>query len=629
MLESEEMRKVVGFILSIFFAFIFLLIPQLAFADANFTTDYNVTYNVLENALTHVTFDITLANKTSQFYASSYSVQVGFKDIENVLARDNGGKITPQISKNNDGNSIEISFNDRVVGLDKKLYFSISFDTKDIAQRSGQIWDINIPGLSEQKAYSTFNVKVIVPSFLESPSYIKPDSGKLINNNLTFTKEELGESGISIAFGKEQIYNFNLAYHLKNSNLFPVKTEIALPPSTNYQDIQISSINPRPQNVTVDSDGNWLAQYTLTPGKKIDIFVDGIAKIMLSPKKAPLSDMELAEYVKEQPYWQTNNQEIKDLALQLKTPYAIYQYVVDKLTYDYDRVQNDQPRVGADGVLKNPTSAVCLEFTDLFVTIARAAGIPAREVNGFAFTSNSKERPLSLVKDILHAWPEYYDYDLQTWVMIDPTWSNTTGGVDYFYKLDFDHLAFVIKGASSTYPVPAGGYKISENNNSKDINVSFGDEFAPQTQTLTLSSDLNPGYFSGTKVQGNILINNAGHIMSSPQEIVISTDLLQPLSQKIIVGSIPPFGFIKIPIGFKQTSFLTNKTDAVRIAINENYVTYKIRITPFILNLWTILGGFAFVSIIIGLSFAIYKVRHLSFSKQKGEDPLRGQSEKP
>lgn len=607
------MRKLIVFIFSI----ILLFAPHLAFAESNFTTDYSVTYNVLENALTHVTFDITLTNKTSQYYASSYGIQVGFKNIENVLVRDSVGKITPEISKNDDGNNIDVIFNDRVVGLNKKLSFSISFDTRDIARKSGKIWDINIPGLTEQKEYNSFNVKVVVPKFLETPSYVKPDTGKLIGGNLTFTKEELGESGISISFGKEQIYDFNLSYHLKNSNLFPIKTEIALPPSTNYQDVLIDSIQPGPRNVTRDIDGNWLAQYILSPGKKIDITVIGKAKIMLSPKKEPMSDVELKEYVKEQPYWQVNNKEIKDLAFELKSPYRIFQYVVDTLTYDFGRVENNKPRVGALGVLKNPTSAVCLEFTDLFIAIARAAGIPAREVNGFAFTQNARERPLSLVKDVLHAWPEYYDYDLQTWVMVDPTWSNTTGGVDYFYTLDFDHFAFVVKGINSTYPVPAGGYKISDNNQTRDIDVQLGDSFTSQIQTLTISSDFAGSYFSGFSPQGNIFIKNDSNTISLPQEITIGTDFLKPLSQKIFIGSIPPFGFIEIPIKFDKPSLLTNKTDAVKIAINENYISKEIRISPFVLNKWTILGGIVFVGTITGISFAIYKARNLPFFRRK------------
>jgi len=60
--------------------------------------------------------------------------------------------------------------------------------------------------------------------------------------------------------------------------------------------------------------------------------------------------------------------------------------------------------------LDNTTNAVCLEYTDLFVTLARAAGIPSRSIEGFAYTKNSRLRPLSLVDDVLHAWVQYYDF---------------------------------------------------------------------------------------------------------------------------------------------------------------------------------------------------------------------------
>ncbi len=609
------MKKLIAILLG--FVFFLYLIPLRVFADSNFTSNYNVTYNVLENALTHVAFNITLTNKTNKYYASSYSIQVGFKDVENVLVTDSAGKITPQTTKNNNGSNIEINFNDRVVGLNNRLNFSISFDTKDIAQKSGKIWDINIPGLSEQKDYDSFNVNVIVPKFLGNPSYIKPNIGNFTGTNLNFTKEELGNSGISISFGDAQIYNFNLSYHLRNSNLFSIETEIALPPSTNYQDVQINSIEPKPENVIQDIDGNWLAQYILTPGKKIDITVKGYAKIMLTPKKKQLTDSELKEYLKEQPYWQSNNKDIIDLALKLKTPYAIYQYVTNTLTYDFNRAQVNKPRMGAYAVLKDPKSAVCLEFTDLFIALARAANIPAREINGYAYAQNPIERPLSLVKDILHAWPEYYDYDLQTWVMIDPTWGNTTSGVDYFHTLDFDHFAFIIKGASSTYPIPAGGYKTSDNNATHDINVGFGDNFTSQAQILSLSTDLASEYFSGFSPKGNIVIKNDGQIISLPQEITVNTNFLTPKVQKIPVGKIPPFGFIVIPISFDKPSFLTNKTDIVKIALNENYISKEIKITPFILNKWTVFGGYIVVVIIAILSFTIYKIRNLSVSKQE------------
>ena len=609
------MKKI--FIFFFLLLFLFQLFISSVFAQSNFKTDYNVTYNVLENALTHVTFDVTFTNKTSQYYASSYSIQVGFKNIENVQARDPDGKIVPTVTQNNDGNNIEFNFNKKAVGLDLALPFTISFDTRDIAQKSGKIWDINIPGLAKQIEYNSFNVKVIVPKFLGSPSYIKPDIGKFDGANLNFTKEQLGESGISISFGSEEIYNFDLLYHLKNPNLFPIKTEIALPPSTNYQDIQIENINPKPHNVMEDSDGNWLAQYILTPSKKIDVRVTGKAKISLRPKKEELSDEQLKEYLKDQPYWQATKKEIKDLALKLKTPYEIYKYVVNNLTYDFDRVKTSRPRVGALEVLKNPKSAVCLEFTDLFIALARAAGIPAREVNGFAYTQNEKERPLSLVKDVLHAWPQYYDVELKTWVMVDPTWGNTTGGVDYFYTLDFDHFAFVIKGVNSTYPIPAGGYKIMSDQKTKDINIEFGDNFEVLSPALSFSEDFSDSYFSGLNVQGNILIKNIGNVLSDPQTVAVTTDFLLPKSQKIYFGKIPPFGSISIPVGFKSPSLLTNKKDVIKIQINENYITKEIKISPFILNKWTIGGGILLAGIIITITIIIYKTGNLSFLRRK------------
>lgn len=601
-----------------FFIYFFYFSLSCVFAQSNFTTDYNVTYNVLENALTHVSFDVQLTNQSSQYYASSYSIQVGFRNIENVLASDPDGKIAPNISKNSDGNNIEVTFNKRVVGQGQQLPFTISFDTTDIAQKTGKILHINIPGLVKQLEYNSFNVKVIAPKFLGNPSYIKPDIGKFDGTNLNFTKEELGESGISISFGNEAIYNFDLLYHLKNPNLFPIKTEIALPPTTNYQDVQILDIDPKPQNVIQDSDGNWLAQYILASSKKINVRVKGKARILLNPKKQEMSEEQLKEYLKEQPFWQTTKKEIKDLALKLKTPYAIYQYIVSNLTYDFERVRTRQPRVGALGTLKNPTSAVCLEFTDLFVALARAAGIPAREVNGFAYTQNEKERPLSLVKDILHAWPEYYDYDAKTWIMVDPTWSNTTGGVDYFYTMDFDHFAFVIKGINSSYPIPAGGYKISEDLTTKDINIGFGESFDSPSQTLSLSEDFSKNYFSGVNIQGSILVKNVGNVISDSAAVTVSTDFLKPPSQRIYFGKIPPFGSISIPVKFNKASLLTNRETNIKIAINENYIAKKIRISPFILNKWTIGGGITLASIIIAITITIHKARNLSFLRRKG-----------
>lgn len=609
------MQKFVIFCL-LFILFLFFIFNP-SFASSNFTTDYYVTYIVKDDASTHVVFDITLTNKTSDYYASSYNIQLGFENIYNLKAYDPDGQITSTTTKNEDGENIGLTFSKKVVGIDNKLNSKLSFDTPDVAKKNGEIWQIDIPGLSSQNDFNAFNVKVQVPSFLKNPVYIKPNLKGLDLQNLVFSKDQLGKSGISVAYGEFQIYEFNLLYHLGNQNLFPIKTEIAIPPTTNYQEVQIDDITPKPQDVIADQDGNWLAQYVLSPSQKVNVKVKGRVKISLTPKEEFTPKEKLKVYLKEQPFWQTSNENIKNLANTLKTPMAIYEYLVKNLKYDFTRIDLGKKRLGAIETLKNPSSAVCLEFTDLFIALARASGIPAREINGFAYTQNSKERPLSLIKDILHAWPEYYDETLKTWIMVDPTWGNTTGGVDYFHTLDFDHFAFVIKGADSKYPVSAGGYKLPEDLTAKDVNVSFANNFKDSNPAFTISSTFSKAYFSNLPINGKIVVRNIGKGVVNSQSAIIATKYLYPRYQKINLDKIPPFGSLTIPITFNKTPILTNTADVVTIQIQNESISKELKIYPLFLDLRIIFGGILIVSIAIILSLITLKTWRISIFKPK------------
>jgi len=575
---------------------------------------------IFENKNTHVEINVTLINQTSTFYASSYKIHVGFSDIQNAKAFDPDGNILGNITKDNEGESIEVNFNKRVTGMGNKLNFNISFDTRQVAQKLGNIWEVNIPGFSAQPDYSSLNVQVTLPQSFGKASYIKPQIENLSqkDNTYTFTKDELGKSGISMAFGDSQIYKFNLKYHLQNKNLFPVRTEIALPANTNYQDVQIENIDPRPSNVRVDNDGNWLAEYSLSPGQKIDVNARGKIKISLSPKKEPETKQKLSDYLKEKNYWQVSDEKIKTLAKSLKTPKAIYDYSVSHLKYDYSRVTSNKPRVGALNLIEDPSSAVCLEFTDLFVTLARAAGIPAREIDGYAYTQNSKERPLSLVKDVLHAWPEYYDKDLQTWVMIDPTWANTTEGIDFFHVLDFDHIAFVIKGDNSDYPIPAGGYKLPGNEGEKDVDINFANYFTEVPPLLQIEQNLPNSLFSGLPSGGSLIVRNTGKTLSPMQNVIIYTSTLSPYYQKLNLNEIPPYGNTILPISFYKTPFLTNKEDLIKISIGGNILFHKVKIVPIFLSKWILLGGVVIVAGIFIISIVAFKPWNLSIFRPKG-----------
>lgn len=611
-------NKIIALILSCVALFFF--IPTSVSAASNFTTDYRVTYDVKENGVTRATIQGTLTNTSSQYYASSYKMQVGFDTISNVKVTDPDGPVTPIVTKNNDGHVIAMTFNKKAVGLGSKLPFTLTFDTPTVGKKYGNIWEINIPGLSNPNDFSSFTVQVIVPPSFGQPAYIKP---KQPNNSLTFTKEQLGKSGIAIAFGQKQMYSFHLTYHLRNGKPIPVKTEIALPPSTNYQDVFITNMSPLPSNVRTDKDGNWLAEYTLFPSQQLDVNVQGKADVRLIPNQQDMSQAELAEYLEPKKNWQADGSEIKGLANQLQTPEAIYNYVVKTLRYDFSRVTNDQPRLGAIGALNSQDSAVCREFTDLFIAIARAAGIPAREVDGFAYTENSKQRPVSLVRDILHAWPEYYDTQKKTWVMVDPTWGSTTGGIDYFNILDFDHFAFVIKGRDSEYPIPAGGYKFAGTENLKDVSVTFAEDLPSMTPDYEITSEMPEIVTAGLPIKGKVTIKNIGSSIIPAQAMYVSSKTLTPSDQMYTVESIPPFGQASIPIMFKSAPFLTN-ADAhftIRLGLNESVLgaqttAESFKVVPFYRSPLGI-GGIILGILAIFIFIITIKIRRLRLLGQR------------
>jgi len=130
----------------------------------------------------------------------------------------------------------------------------------------------------------------------------------------------------------------------------------------------------------------------------------------------------------------------------------------------------------------------CMEFTDTFIALARSMGIPAREINGYAYSKDPEKNPINISineGDRLHAWPEFYDPNFG-WVQIDPTWGNTSG-IDYFSKLDLNHIVLVTKGIDSKYPIAAGFNKIDSNK--KYLEFDFPDNSNSVTYNKDYSAE--------------------------------------------------------------------------------------------------------------------------------------------
>lgn len=230
-----------------------------------------------------------------------------------------------------------------------------------------------------------------------------------------------------------------------------------------------------------------------------------------------------------------------------------------------------------------------------------------------------------MVKDVLHAWPEYYDKDKNSWVMVDPTWGSTTGGVDYFSTLDFDHLTFVIKGLDSNYPIPAGGYKTSSDENKKDVLVNVDTVFNETPAVLKAELQISKSVLPFTPIIGNLTVRNEGNELSTPQSTSVTTGFLSPKQQIVNIGAIPPGGFISIPLNFKSPLTLTNKEDEITITLAGKSFSQKVLVSPFAFSRDRLLlmGGVLIVIFTLIIFAVAGQFRHIHFFRQKGEDSLR------
>jgi len=500
--------------------------PQALSAD--FSTGYDITFNFDSAGKARVTQKIQLKNQTDNLYASEYSLTIGSERVSNITGSDRLGGIVVKATKKDQSTQLSAKLNDKVVGKGKIASITISYTIDDLAIKRGLIWDVNIPKIVTQEDIDNFSLKLIVPKAYGSLHSIAPtpaSSKKQGNSTIySFNKTHI-DYNISASFGTVQQFKFNLKYRLKNNNVLNAIGTVALPPDTNQQQTFFEKISPEPRKIYVDPDGNYLADFLVKGRSNLEVGVVGIARISDQTETLqaikPKGESNLNQYLKADKYWEVENATIQSKAKELKTVQEIYKFVTRTLKYNYDRLkQENSERFGAARALQETNNAICTDYTDLFVALARAAGIPARELEGFAYTDNANTRPTRVggldATNVLHAWPEYYDMGKKRWVAVDPTWESTTGGVNYFDKLDTNHFVLAIHGASSVWPIPAGGYKIT-GNETDDLKIDF-DTSSPDTGIKLEGSFDFHKVVGGIPSSGKVTVRNtSGRALLSPK----------------------------------------------------------------------------------------------------------------
>ena len=607
------------FLSFLIFVLLLLTLPTTASADGEFQTDYDVNYKVDEKGHTEIIQTITLENKTANYYADRFELKIGSIKVEGVKAQDGTGAIEPQVKFEENVSTIALKLNERVIGLGKKVTINLSYSSAELVTKSGQIWEISIPRLAKSPDLYNYSAQITVPRSFGPVAFTIPEPKTQSETSktqiFTFDKDQLTASGISISFGQNQVFKFTLNYFLENSNLTAATGEITLPPDNNYQKIVLSKIEPEPENIIVDEDGNFIAKYKLAPKKQINITARGYVEVFSKPFRnidTKLTDGEKEKYLQPQSYWETDSAQIKEKAQDLKTPEEIYKFVVDYLKYSDSRLNLAKiDRLGALAAMNDPNSAVCMEFTDLFIALSRTAGIPAKEIVGYAYTQNTRLRPLSFAAqgDLLHAWPAYWDDELG-WVQVDPTWGSTSGGLDFFNKMDFNHVTLAQRGLSSTLPYPAGSFKKQQDENKKTVDITFADQLPYKTSTPELSLSAPQFAISGIPIKLEAQVKNIGSTSFIDQTLTLESPGFEIKSPNPIpVKILPPYSKLQKTYLLKSPKLFEERIDTAILGFAEAQISKPIFVKPFfrffisptaILSLIITIG-------LVATSFLIYK----------------------
>ena len=575
-------------------------------------------YSLDQRGAAHVKQDITLVNNFADIYPREFVISLP-KGATNVTAQDGEGNILKVKERKNGSLVLHLRFNQKSVGKGQRLIFSVGYFWPDFARRRGRVWHFVLPSPRQIKAFNNYQAIINVPNSFHNLAHssIRPASNLLLGQQrrIIFKKQQFQQGPIALSFADFQAFDFTFRYQLENLGSERQEQIIPLPPITNYQNVIFKVISPKPNSVTISSDGNWLAHYYLASKQQINIIASGQVFVFPKPEKKPFYN----SLKKSQPFlmatrfWPAANKNIQRKAKELKTARNIYNFVVNHLHYKLTSPGNLQRRGGLEA-LNHPQVAVCTEFTDLFTSLARAAGIPTREVEGYAYTNNPKLRPGGF--RVLHAWPEYWDRARQMWIEIDPTWGNTTGGIDYFSSLDLNHFALVIHGQNDNRPAPPGSYSSLQDKN--DFQITFAKtllsannqpllELAPFVQSLQTDYGFVPKV-----VNLNLQINNRSlrTLSNVPYNVYFGNKAVHRGRFEFL----PLFGRTSLKLSLSPLLFLGKPQFQLRFTLEGQpfvfaaplpqsvYIALLIKLAPLIL---VVLAGFA----ILGLG--IYKLsRH-------------------
>jgi transglutaminase-like putative cysteine protease len=105
---------------------------------------------------------------------------------------------------------------------------------------------------------------------------------------------------------------------------------------------------------------------------------------------------------------------------------AIYDYVINNLSYDYGKLAKLSTTYVPD--IDNTIASgkgICYDFSSVFAAMLRSQGIPAKLIKGYSPNVEG-----------YHAWNEVYNSDTGKWMVIDTTYDSQMKAANKKYSME-------------------------------------------------------------------------------------------------------------------------------------------------------------------------------------------------
>jgi hypothetical protein len=206
--------------------FLILLGVNLKLAQANdqFSFDYDVTYKIEKSGDANVSQKVTITNKQNDVIATDYSLTLNLQDIFDIKVTSGKDTLDYEMQKIEDETTIKVNLDNQQIGEGRKNTVVIDFKTQDLVSKSGNIWTVRTPPISNLDLVENYNVSLQVPKAFGPKIVVSPSTQDQPDTTdyyiFNFTKDQIKGRGISGNFGSYQTLDFNLKYHLKNDSFF-------------------------------------------------------------------------------------------------------------------------------------------------------------------------------------------------------------------------------------------------------------------------------------------------------------------------------------------------------------------------------------------------------------------------